>query len=146
MNMRVWTKSLKCVDCAAEIHVSRGDREYFIDVEKPKNCIHCNALIEEAILTAHTSELTPKEAKALNLQVKELRVVKKDEQDNQPDGEKQAKNELYKEFKDQATRIGSEQTEKLFDEIELKGNDRPTVDQATQFVMLARPLKGKAQG
>ncbi len=134
---------MKCVDCAAEIHVDRGDREYFIDVEKEKNCMHCNALIEEATLLAHTSKMTPAEARAQGLQVKEATKETKDEKDNKPAGEQLAKNELYKEFKDQAGRIGSEQTEQLFDQIELKGNDRPTVDQATKFIELAKPLKGK---
>lgn len=143
MNIRVWTRSLKCPDCAAELHVDRGDREYFIDVEKEKNCMHCNMLVEEAVLIAHTGELTPAEARSQGVQVKESKNNEKDEKDNKPAGEQLAKNELYKEFKDQAGRIGSEQTEALFDKIELKGNDRPTVDQASKFIELAKPLKGK---
>lgn len=144
--MRVWIENLKCPKCNGDLHVHR-EREYFIDPDVEFACRGCQKVIPPALILAATDELNSAEKRIVATQAAQTKANEVEVEDDKGGNEddKQAKNELYKSFKEEANRIGSDATEKLFDVVGLKGNDRPTVKQAKEFIEKAKPLKGKSE-
>lgn len=140
MNMRAWSENLKCPRCQRDVHVFYA-REYFVDLDEATKCPNCNQEMPEELMLQATDELTSTERTQFNKQLAADKANPPKEKKKEP-GDEQAKNELYKEYKDQASRIGSDATEDIMDAVGIKGKDRPTVDQANDFIKRAKPVKG----